>query len=81
MHKALRGRKSIQLQAFFCLIIMLFVPMHSIAQENEMPSADCSEEVVHQDADLECDLDLGESVGVSTIRYEFLRAGQNSGQD
>ena len=41
---------------------MLFVPMHSMAQETEMPSADCSEEVVHQDADIECDLDLGENV-------------------
>ena len=81
MHKALRGRKSVQFQAFFCLVIMLFVPMHSMAQETEMPSADCSEEVVHQDADIECDLDLGENVGVSTIRYEFLRAGQNQGQD
>ena len=81
MHKALCGRKSIQLQAFFCLIMMLFVPMHSMAQQSEIPSIDCSEEVVHQNTDTECELDLGENVGVSTIRYEFLRAGTSPGQD
>ena len=67
----LRGRV-LQLQAGICLLILLLVPMQTMAEESVLPVLDCSDQTLHQAESMECSIDLSDYVGTSTIRYEFV---------
>ena len=77
MGQHLLRRRTLRIQVYFCVFVMLLVPFYAIAEENASASVDCSAETVNQANSIECDLDLSEHVGVSTIRYEFVKSGGN----
>ena len=73
----LRGRV-LQLQAGICLLILLLVPMQTMAEESVLPVLDCSDQTLHQAESMECSIDLSDYVGTSTIRYEFIPADSST---
>ena len=81
MRNAFWLAKSTRIQAVLCLSLMILVPMHSIAQESATSSLDCNEEVVNQAESIQCDLDLSEYVGTSTIRFELVPADASRDAD
>ena len=62
----------VQLQAGFCLLILLLVPIQTIAEESTSLELDCPKANVNQAESMECSIDLSDYVGISTIRYEFV---------
>ena len=72
-----RGRV-LQLQAGICLLILLLVPMQTMAEESVLPVLDCSDQTLHQAESMECSIDLSDYVGTSTIRYEFIPADSST---
>ena len=72
-----RGRL-LQLQAGICLLILLLVPIQTIAEESVLPVLDCSDQTLHQADSMECSIDLSDYVGTSTIRYEFVPADSST---
>ena len=72
MSKTFGQSKSVGIQACLCFVLMLTLPMYAFAEEVAQPELTCSENTVNQADSLECDLDLSDFVGTSTIRYEFI---------
>ena len=66
-----RGRL-LQLQAGICLLILLLVPIQTIAEESASLELDCPNSNINQAESMECSIDLSDYVGISTIRYEFV---------
>ena len=81
MSKPFSRPKSVGIQACLCFVLMLTVPMHAFAEEVAQPELTCSESVVNQADSLECDLDLSDFVGTSTIRYEFILSDSDNSED
>ena len=72
-----RGRL-LKIQAGLCLLVMLLVPMQSMAEQSVLPVLDCSDQTLHQAESMECSIDLSDYVGTSTIRYEFVPADSST---
>ena len=68
-----RGR-FLRIQTGLCLLILLLVPMQSMAEQSVVPVLDCSDQTLNQAESMECSIDLSDYVGTSTIRYEFVPA-------
>ena len=78
MAKPPSSGRVLQLQAGICLLILLLVPMQTMAEESVLPVLDCSHQTLHQAESMECSIDLSDYVGTSTIRYEFVPADSST---
>ena len=78
MAKPPSSGRVLQLQAGICLLILLLVPMQTMAEESVLPVLDCSDQTLHQAESMECSIDLSDYVGTSTIRYEFVPADSST---
>ena len=74
MAKALLRGRFLRIQAGLCLLILLLVPVQSMAEQSVAPVLDCSDQTLNQAESMECSIDLSDYVGTSTIRYEFVPA-------
>ena len=72
MAKTLARGRLLHLQAGICLLILLLVPMQTIAEESASLELDCPNSNINQAESMECSIDLSDYVGISTIRYEFV---------
>ena len=72
MAKVPLGGRFLRIQAGLCLLILLLVPVQSMAEQSVAPVLDCSDQTLNQAESMECSIDLSDYVGTSTIRYEFV---------
>lgn len=72
MAKVPLGGSFLRIQAGLCLLILLLVPVQSMAEQSVAPVLDCSDQTLNQAESMECSIDLSDYVGTSTIRYEFV---------
>ena len=80
MAKALSNGRLLRFQAGLCLLILLLLPMQTMAEQSVLPVLDCPDTTLNQAESLECSVDLSDYVGISTIRYEFVSADSITSQ-
>ena len=80
MAKTLSNGRLLRFQAGLCLLILLLLPMQTMAEQSVLPVLDCPDTTLNQAESLECSVDLSDYVGISTIRYEFVSADSITSQ-
>tara|TARA_B110001452_G_scaffold107827_1_gene89405 strand:- start:4607 stop:6436 length:1830 start_codon:yes stop_codon:yes gene_type:complete len=63
---------------FIYLGMLLLMPMSGIAENDTIPSVDCSTISVEADSETDCTIDLSDYPGVSSIRYEYVLSSTNT---
>jgi len=80
MAKTLSNGRLLRFQAGLCLLILLLLPMQTMAEQSVLAVLDCPDTTLNQTESLECSVDLSDYVGISTIRYEFVSADSITSQ-
>lgn len=63
---------------FIYLGMLLLMPMSGMAENDTIPSVDCSTVSVEAGSETDCTLDLSDHPGVSSIRYEYVLSSTNT---